>query len=298
VPAPFSAIFGGIPKREVTDAEVDKVLPIVVVVRRQEGKDGIAEPPLLAVSFSRAGNSVRLVHTIFNFTSWRGAKMTKEVYAGEDLFELKPEGRGKQGPVWVSFIGTDVLAARQSEPVKAAIDSMHASAPAPDAPASEAPSAAASALLADRPAGAFLFIAARPGYAEAAIETLEVGARPIAELLKPLVHDGEGLAVWATVKSADVIEGEILVKPAAGAGTGGRAPAGPEWSGKTTLMVGKRALDVSLEPLPPRPGVKNGWSVRVAGLQSAVHVEIDARDRRGAADPNERDDPAGDGDRK
>jgi len=283
VPDAVSAILGNVPKRDASDAEVDKILPIVVVMRRQEGKGGVAEAPLLAISFSRAGNSVRLVHTIFNWTAWRGSKMSKEEYAGEDLFRLKPEVNGKNAPVWVSFLGTDVLAAREPEAVKSAIDSMKASVAA-EAPG--APSGAENALLADRPKNAFLYIAARPGYAEAALDTLKTVARPIVDVIKPLVHGGEGLSVWAVVKSADLIEGEILVKPAAAGGAGDRVSNDSQWSGKTTLMVGTRAVDVTLDPLPPRPGVKSGWSVRVTGLQSAVHVEIDTHD-----DPNDSKEP-------
>jgi hypothetical protein len=264
VPSPVTWILGGMPRRDASDAEVDKILPVVVVARREEGTGGAAGPPLLAVSFSPAGNSFRLVHSVFRFLSWRGSNIRKEEHAGEDLFEVGAKVKDKDVPVWVSFVGTDLLLARDPDAVRGALDTM-AEARSPGA------SAPGSTLIADRPADSFIYLATKPGYGEAGVETVGVASTAIAETLRPLVKGGAGLALWGSLRSADVVEGELSVKAAEGRG------AAADLSGSVTLLIGKDPLDVSFEPLPPRPGVSQAWKFRLSGLEALAHRSIDAR---------------------
>jgi hypothetical protein len=265
VPSPVTWILGGMPRRDASDAEVDKILPVVVVARREEGEGGAAGPPLLAVSFSPAGNSFRLVHSVFRFLAWRGTNIKKEVHAGEDLFEVEAREKDKDVPVWVSFVGTNLLLARDPDPVRRALDTLaEARSPGTATPPSS--------LLADRPADSFLYLATKPGYGEAAVEMVDVVSTAIAETLRPLVKGGAGLALWGSLRSADVVEGELSVKAAEGRG------AAADLSGSVTLMIGKSPLDVSFEPLPPKPGASQAWKFRLGGLEALARRRLDPRE--------------------
>ncbi|HZE88815.1 MAG TPA: hypothetical protein VE404_04660 [Verrucomicrobiae bacterium] len=259
VPVPMTMILGNLPRREATDAELDKILPLVLVMRRQAGPGGEAAAPMLGLSLSPAGNSLRILHAMFNFIAWRGKKIEKEVRGDQDIFRVNAESRGQEVPVWVSFVGTDALLARDGDAVRAGVDTLAA-----------APAGAPSPLAALRPEQACIFLVAKPGYAGAALDTIAELLPGVADTLRPVVKGGSGLTVWGTLKSADILEGEVHLTGAAP----GTVPAAADLSGKATLMIGPTPLDVSFEPLVAGAAPSPGWKLRVAGLEAAARARL------------------------
>ncbi|MBI3450498.1 MAG: hypothetical protein HY049_16500 [Acidobacteria bacterium] len=259
VPVPMTMILGNIPRREATDAEIDKLLPAVLVMRRQEGPGGEAAPPMLGLSLSPAGNSLRILHAMFSFIAWRGKKIEKELHGDQDIFRVNAESRGEEVPVWVSFVGTNALLARDGDAVRSGVDSMAA-----------ADGAGAKALAALRPESASIFLTAKPGYAGAALDTIAILLPGVADTLRPIVKGGAGLTLWGTLKSADALEGEVHLTAA----ESGAAAAAADLSGKATLMLGLTPLDVSFEPLAAGSGAPPGWKLKVAGLEAAARARL------------------------
>jgi len=261
VAAPVAWILGSVPQRDASDKEVDRILPIVVILRREEGEGGMIGQPLLAISFSHLGNAIRLLDHALSFTANRRSNFHKETYGPEEIFTFHGTRRGLDTDLYVSFVGTDVLAAREPGAVKAGIDTLTGAAAGAEA-----------GLLSGRPADSFLYLSTKPGYTGAAIDTLSAMSPSIASFLEPLVKGGGATTLWAKLKTADILEGELVVRAA----DEDAKPSDSAVSGKMTLMVGSHPLDVMLTPEPPRPGVQNAWTIRIEGIEKAAHFRIES----------------------
>jgi hypothetical protein len=264
LPGPVGMILGNIPQRDASDREVDRALPLVIAARREASPEG-GTPALYAVSFAGAGNTMRLAHTLFAWVLTRSSKVHKETQGDDDLFRMEAKTNSGDVELWLSFIDTDVLFSRDEQAVRQGIDAMRR------------PSPSAAAIMADRSDDASLFIAAKPGYAGAAADAIDLAAPGIAGFLRDIAKSGAGVTLTGTLRSADLLEGELRLREADG-GTGKEIP---DFSGKMTLTMGSAPLDLAFESIPPPPGVKKAWKIRITGLQEAMRHKIDLEKLKG-----------------
>jgi hypothetical protein len=269
MPEPLRWALGGIPRRRASDKELNRILPIVVVQTRQEASPGAAGPPLFGVSFPRAGNSMRLVDAAMSFVirrSREGAR--REVHHGESLYRLSEGGRS----LWACIVGTDVLIAADDGPVRAGIDRLLANAkgPPPEDP-----------LMAARPADGVLYLAAREGHAPALGDLVGAAFPAVAEALRPALREAGPATLWARLRSADLLEGEIRVEEPAAGPAAGRAREVPEVSGSLTAALQEGEVAFAFAPLPAEPGVRGAWRIEVRGLAAAARHALEALPRAG-----------------
>lgn len=256
-------IVGSAGRREVSEKEIERVLPVVVAVRREEGQEGRAGPAAYAASFAQAGNRVRVADWFFSFAAWRGRKVKAESHAGMNVYTIAVA----RAPMWVCFPGTDVLLSRDLDAAKSEIDAYIRA-------ASSGADGSAHPFLRTRPAEANLFIASKPGYAGQVAETLEPFAPSTAALVRKVVRGPEGMRFWAAMRSADRLEGELrLLSPE----TKVSAEVERNIAGEITVPVGVETVRMALEPMAAAAGETHAWKIRITGLEKIMAFRVSER---------------------
>jgi len=294
MPAPIRGLIGQAGSRDASDAEVKKILPIVIAVRRQESAPGMAAPPLFAASFSRMGNSVRMADWVLSFVSGHDDDLRMEKHAGEEIYAFK----GRTDTIHISFVGTDALISQDLDAVKSGIDTFLAARGATGTiNATGVPGASpAHALLAARPEDAFFWVASKPGFAGTVAEAIEPFAPSIAAALAPALKGSEGIKLWASIRSPDLLEGELRLTgdgatvdgaeregaPGAPASDANRQGPADGMSGSMTVPLGKTNLDVAFEPIVPAAGETRAWKIKISGLLAALPIRIQHVEEWGA----------------
>ncbi len=241
--------------------DLGKILPLIVMVTRQEGAEGVPSAALLALSFPKLGNRMRMVGWIVSLIAgWGGGDrdISAQAYRDEKLLTIDADGE----KYWASFVGSDFLLARTETPLKWAIDRIKE--PTPEGGAE---------LLAARPEEALLYLGAREGYAGSVIDLFRRASPEFATVLGPLVEGAGAIRLWARLETPDLLSGEMRV--AAGSPDEEEAD---EYAGSVTAVVRGGEITLALEPLPKEPGERHAWRVRVSGLEKVgiealVHLE-------------------------
>jgi hypothetical protein len=250
VPAPMRSILEGLDRRDVPDAEFERILPIIVAVT-QEGSQFHAESPFLfALSLPRMGNRLRLADMVMSFfAGWAAEDSDLRLveHGDEVIYQFDPD----RDPLWICMVGSDVLVSRDEEALKAGIDRLTGAAAA--RARTELPS-----FLDPRPEESMLFVGARSGHGPAAVDLVSSGVPPFGEALAPIVEKGGDVRMWAGFTSSDVLEGEIH---------GSNADSSAEGIGGTvTAPLSEGEVTLSVEPLPVQPAGALAWHVKVTGI--------------------------------
>ncbi|HXI04080.1 MAG TPA: hypothetical protein VNI57_12965 [Candidatus Saccharimonadales bacterium] len=251
LPEPMRWLVGS---RRPGAGDMGRILPVTLMVTRQEAAPGVPSRALLAASFPRLGNRLKLAGWMMGFVlGWKGkdSGTSVESYRDENLLQIDADGQG----FWVSIVGSNFLLSRIDAPVKWAIDRIKE-------PAAES---AAEPLLAARPDKALLYIAARKGYGNTAVNLIEKASPTFAAVLRPMFQDAGPVTIWAGLDSTDALTGEIHVAAAA---PGEKEAEG--WEGSVTSQLPGGQITMSLEQMTPKPGELHAWKVKVTGLESLI----------------------------
>lgn len=284
VPAFMRPILDNLPRREGRQADLEKILPVVVVATRREAGEGGTGPLFFALSLPKIGNRLRVADFLASFfMKWArpGSDLRMERYGDEVLYVAGANGR----KFWCTLRGSDVFVSGDEAAMKETLDRL-------SGPSETPKDGDMSALMARRPGTAAFFVAAREGYGSRAVETLEALVPAFGAALKPLAEDAGALVGWGSLMSTNVVEGELhLMEPSAG---GRGEPDG--YSGSITAPLKEGDVTLSLREMTPGPGERQAWTVRLEGMAHAArHVleKIDERERRHRpeAEPDPEDGP-------
>jgi len=271
VPAFLRPIMDNIPRRQAGQADLEKILPVVVVATRREAGPGETGPLFFAVSVPKIGNRLRVADFFASlFMRWARPEsdLRMERYGDEVLYVADANGR----KFWCTLRGSDVLVSGDEAAMKETLDRLEG----PDRTPKEGEM---QALLSRRPDTAAFFVAARDGFGPRAVATLEALVPAFGAALRPLAEGSGALVGWGSLMSTDVVEGELhLMEPAAG---GNGEPDG--YSGTITAPLKEGDVTLSLAEQSPGPGERQAWTVRLEGVSHAArHVleKIDDRERR------------------
>ncbi len=268
VPGPVRTILGFIPQRTPGERDIDKVLPVTLVMTRQEGTAGTDEPFLFAVSMPNAGNALRLVDKGMSFMVGRAkAKARHEQHGGEEMFYMP----GKPAGMWASIVGTDVLFSRNEGQLASAIDRLgRAGSGAADRSASE--------IFAARPADAILFMTSKAGHSGALADALETVLPAFGGAVRRLANDAGAVTLWGRLASADTVEGEMRIREKPGS-----APATDltELAATFTVPLAAGDVTVGLAPTAKEPGERAAFRFKLDGIGVAVRSGLIELDRAG-----------------
>ncbi len=298
VPAPLRWALGRASGKPLT-SDLAKTLPVIVMITRQDAGPGSRPPALLAVSFPKLGNRVRMAGWIASFVAgWSDDEggFKGEKYKDETILAIRDdddggrsgEARGSSGYGYGSSderddgtaesgdeggrdaadeesFGTVFVSIVGSDFLLArGADPLKRAIDRIKTPEPQAASTDPPAVLAGRPEDALLYVAAREGHAAWAIDLLRRASPEFASLLEPLTERAGAFALWARLETPDVLAGEMRI----GAGSPGEDEA-DEYAGSVTSVVGGEEIAFALEPLPRGPGVRHAWRLRVSGLEKA-----------------------------
>jgi hypothetical protein len=260
VPGPARWIIGSLPRREVTDQEVARALPIELVVSRAETAPGHAGPALITASLPRIGNGMRFVDWLLSRTRSSDQKLSRHAYGRETLFQVGNPERQEAGTVWAAIVGADVLVSRDEATLKAGIDRLETTT------AAAAPTTLA-APFRERPADEFLFMGARAGFGEALAEILEWPSPALAAALRPYLKTSGTVSLRASLVSADSLEGTIgIIGGAEEPVAAGASPPASEIS----LRIAGEPVSLRLTAVPPGPGERKAWKLAMTGLEAVA----------------------------
>lgn len=267
-PEAFPWIFGG--SREGPTAEdIEKNLPVVVIVTRQETGPGTVSRALMAVNVPRLGNRLRFVAWLMTLVmGWADEGGTVLEHRDEKIVSFQ-EGEER---LQASVVGSSLLLSKETERIRWAIDRIK------DAGSGEAAGGLPPEIMASRPDSGLLFISARGGYAGQVVGLVRRGAPEFASVLDPMMEGAGPVTIRAHMATPDVLEGEIRVA----AGSPGEEPQA-EYAGTVTAVLPSGELTMSLESIPRGPGERHAWRMRVTGLGEVAFrsLEIlDADERR------------------
>ncbi len=255
LPGPLRSILDSLESRDDPGRNLERILPVIVALMKQEEGSGGAGPPLFAISLPKMGNRVRFADIIMGFIAgWAGSDsdFQRESYGEENLYRLGGDGIA----LWASLVGSDVLVSKDPAAVKAGIDRLSGAAGSAEEPPG-------SSLIGARPKGAVFYMATREGGTEEAAELIEAAVPAFGETLRRLVRGTDALRLWAFLTTSDLLEGELWLS------TGG-VEEKEDYSGTITAKMEEGEIRLVVEPLPAPAGPARGWAVRVEGLEVLV----------------------------
>jgi hypothetical protein len=259
LPGPLRSIIDSLENREDPGRNLERVLPVIVALLKQEEGPGVAGPPLFAVSLPKMGNRLRFADIIMGFIAgWAepDSDFQHESYGEEVLYHFGGAPGEGEIEIWASLVGSDVLVSKDPAAVKAGIDRLSGSAGSAEEPPG-------SSLIGARPEGAVFYMATREGGAEEAAELIEVAVPAFGETLRRLVEGTDALKLWAFLTTSDLLEGELWL-------SSGGVEEKEDYSGTITAKMEEGEVRLSVEPLPAPAGPARGWAVRVEGLEVLV----------------------------
>ena len=272
VTALIRSFLENLPHRKGRQADLDKILPIVVVATRREAEGGGLSPLFFAISAPKVGNRLRFADLLGSFFM-RWAKpdsdLRSERYGEEVLYLLDADGR----KFWATIRGSDVLVTGEEAAMKETLDRLNGASGPADPSGNEL-----SALLARRPEKASLFLAAREGFASETVDTIADLVPAFGAALRPLVKDAGGIYLWGSLLGTDLLEGELhVLEPALGRPEGGE-PDG--YSGAITAPYEEGDVTLRLDQIDPAPGDRQAWKIRIEGIAHAVHHLFNEMEKR------------------
>jgi hypothetical protein len=240
-------------QQEVTDEEIDKVLPLAAVVTTQRSA---GDEPLLVVNCPPTGQALRFVDWTLSLAARWGDEVEKRRHRETNIYHL-----GSDVPAWIAIVENNALLSPEPETVGAGIDRL--SRP-PDA-------RGASPLLtmiSSVPEDASLRLAAAPGQTAVLLGMVERFAPALAEGLRSRLRDADATTGWARLESSDRLVGFITVAGAEGAGDGLLGGSSPDT--RFVLSLHDGLVRVVLEPGTTDAAGQQILRFQVEGLEELV----------------------------
>jgi hypothetical protein len=240
-----------------------------VAVQKQQDSSGEPSPPLFAISLPKVGNRLRFADMIMSLVArFAGASEFKVESHGDEalyVFDTRTT-EGKTSRFWVAIVGSDILLSLDEAAVRAGIDRLTGKAAPPSGPS----------LLSERPEGTILYASVKDGHVGEVVEMLGGAIPAFGEALGRVAGDADGMTLFATLVTADEMEGEIRVR-------GGDAETrDTDHQGTVTAPVTGGEVTLIVEPTGPPPGGGRAWRVRVSGIAAAARSGVVALDDGGS----------------
>ncbi|MFQ5767338.1 MAG: hypothetical protein ACE5ID_05070 [Acidobacteriota bacterium] len=253
LPEPFSRLLPHLPRRRVTTRDIDRLLPITVIVTipRPASGDGNF---LVTLNYPRAGHTLKVFDLFLGFMASGDDKLQVREIRGEQVLEFYE----KETHFWICIVDTDLLLASSEAALEAGIELLTGG---PEERQASPPLARA---LVDLPRDAALKMAAVEGQAALLVGLLEPGLPGLAEVLRPVLLQTEEIRLWARLKEPDTLEGEVRSETWETAPQSQEAPA-------RTLAWRQADLGITLEWVPAGPSSSSPhWRFEVDGVLSLL----------------------------
>jgi len=240
-------------QEEVTDEEIDKVLPITALLTSQRSAGG---EPLLAVNCPPTGQAFRILGWSLFWVSRMSDEVEKRSHRETNIYHL-----GSDGPAWLAVVDNNVLLSPEPEAVAAGIDRL-------SRPPEARGTSPLLAMLSSVPEDSSIRLAATPGQTAVLLGLVERFAPALADGLRSRLRDADATTGWAHLESSDRLVGFITVAGAEGAGDGLLGGGSPDT--RFVLSLHDGLVRVVLEPRTTDAAGQQVLRFQVEGLEELV----------------------------
>jgi hypothetical protein len=231
----------------LSDADVDRLLPVKLVLSREAGEPA----PVLAVSYPVAAHSLQLFGSVVLLGALPVKAAERRSHQGQSYFGIDTDP-----PYWLALPEETLLLTRTEDALKARLDHLAA-------PSLGELDSVLHALLEAMPAEAALRVVARNA---GALASLLRGPLPgvVAGMGTRMRHP-EPVALWLAIDADGTLTGEFRTQCASIASD---PTPSDEW------MLTDRGVRVHLLPLPDPYPCAHAWTVQIEGVPQLVEQAL------------------------
>jgi hypothetical protein len=240
-------------QQEVTDEEIDDVLPVTAMLTTQRSAGG---EPLLAVNCPPTGQAFRILGWSLYWLSRFTDEIEMRRHRETNIYHL-----GSDTPAWIAVVENNALLSPEPEAVGAGIDRL-------SRPPEAREDSPLLAMLSSVPEDASIRLAAAPGQTAVLLGLMERVAPAIADRLRSRLRDTDAITGWAHLESSDRLVGYITVAGAEGTGDGLLRGSAPDTRFVLSLHDGR--VRVVLEPGTTDATGQQVLRFHVEGLEELV----------------------------